>query len=116
MSQTNRVPKIELSTIETLYDGTETISLPPKAFVTDQTRVLDTEGNTVSVPMHRELKRANYSGSNRVTVRVRDITQGLQAMAASQMRWLEDLGDDPIVLTQDFYELFLACQQVRRAS
>jgi hypothetical protein len=32
------------------------------------------------------------------------------------MSWLEDLGDDPIVLTQDFYELFLACQQVRRAS
>jgi hypothetical protein len=116
MSQTNRVPSIELSTIEALYDGTETVSLPAKAFATEQLRVLDTEGNTVSVPFYRDLKKSNFVGSNRVTVRVRDITQGLQAMASSQMRWLEDLGDDPIVLTQDFYELFLACQQVRRAS
>jgi len=44
MSQTNRVPRIELSTIEALYDGTETVSLPAYAFATEQLRVLDPEG------------------------------------------------------------------------
>ncbi len=55
-------------------------------------------------------------GHERVTVRVRDLAQGLRAMAAIQLAWLDDLGDDPVILTRDFYEVFLVCQQVRRAA
>ncbi len=115
MNQSNRAPRIELSTIETHYCGAETISSPAKVFAAQAVRVLDADGKTVSVPFQRDFKSTSFQ-STKVTVRVRDIAQGLRAMASSQMSWLEDLGDDPIVLTQDFYEVFLACQQVRRAS
>lgn len=71
-------------------------------------RSVDDFGQTISVPF----PVAAISETASVTVRVRDIAHGLKSMSDAQLAWIEDLGDDPIVLTSDFYEVFLACQKI----
>jgi hypothetical protein len=106
---------IECCTLNEQYCYSETVSAPvvEKQISRPRERTLDAHGKLVSVPFPST--GSSMVPSDRVTVRVRDLAAGLRAMAAMQLAWLDDLGDDPVILTQDFYEVFLACQQVRRA-
>lgn len=111
---------MEHATIESYYDNAETITLPvvPRERYTRSTSGLASRGEGIrrmSNPSSQDGERRGL-GDERVTVRVRDLAQGLRAMAAIQLAWLDDLGDDPVILTRDFYEVFLVCQQVRRAA
>jgi hypothetical protein len=105
---------IHNSTIGSHYRQMETVTSQNAVEPTAGYRVLDEEGRTVSVPFSAN-NRVRHS-SDQVRVRVRDLVRGLQRMASSQLAWLDDLGDDPIVLTRDFYEVFLTCQQIRRSA
>lgn len=114
------VVRMEHATIESYYDNAETITLPvvPRERYTRSTSGLASRGEGIrrmSNPSSQDGERRGL-GAERVTVRVRDLAQGLRAMAAIQLAWLDDLGDDPVILTRDFYEVFLVCQQVRRAA
>lgn len=129
--------------IEQHYYGAETISKPVPLRVVGSNvekdfdpllpaneRIFDAAGRIVSIPFPKSAINPNAphksdskphpsilkNDGDRVVVRVRDLTRNLHAMAADQLAWLEDLGDDPVVLTRDFYEVFLACQNIRRAS
>ena len=114
------VIRMEHATIESYYDNAETITLPVvprERYIGSTSGSANPGGGVRSIPnpfadrgVHKGL------GHERVTVRVRDLAQGLRAMAAIQLAWLDDLGDDPVILTRDFYEVFLVCQQVRRAA
>ncbi|MCU0714784.1 MAG: hypothetical protein MUD03_01525 [Pirellula sp.] len=106
---------IECCTLNEQYCYSETVSAPviDRHIDLPRERTMDAQGKLVSLPFPSTGN--SMVPSDRVTVRVRDLAAGLRAMAAMQLAWLEDLGDDPIVLTQDFYEVFLACQKVRRA-
>ena len=110
---------IECCTLNEQYCYSETVSAPvvERHIHTPRERTLDATGKVVSVPFPSAGNSMDSSmvPSDRVTVRVRDLTAGLRAMATMQLAWLDDLGDDPVVLTRDFYEVFLACQQMRRA-
>jgi hypothetical protein len=106
---------IECCTLNEQYSYSETVSAPviDRRVDLPRERTMDADGRLVSLPFPSSSH--SMVSSDRVTVRVRDLAAGLRAMAAMQLAWLEDLGDDPVVLTQDFYEVFLACQKVRRA-
>jgi hypothetical protein len=115
MNYTERsVISIQASTISAQYNNAETVSCEPVVGSTIGYRVVDDAGKTVSIPFSTK-NRVGFS-SDQVRVRVRDLVRGLQGMASSQLAWLDDLGDDPIVLTRDFYEVFLTCQQIRRSA
>lgn len=108
------VISIQSSMIPAYYCNAETVSCEPPVESTFGYRVIDEAGKTVSIPFS-EKNRVGVS-SDQVRVRVRDLVRGLQGMASSQLAWLDDLGDDPIVLTRDFYEVFVTCQQIRRSA
>ncbi|MCU0711798.1 MAG: hypothetical protein MUC43_07035 [Pirellula sp.] len=108
------VISIQSSTISAHYNNAETVSREPVVESKMEYRVVDEAGKTVSIPFATK-SRLGHS-SDQVRVRVRDLVRGLQGMASSQLAWLDDLGDDPIVLTRDFYEVFVTCQQIRRSA
>ena len=115
MNYTERsVISIQSSTISAHYNNAETVSCEPAVESTFGYRVVDEAGETVSIPFSSK-NRVGYT-SDQVRIRVRDLVRGLQGMASSQLAWLDDLGDDPIVLTRDFYEVFVTCQQIRRSA
>lgn len=95
------------------YSPAETITGHPASGSAGGYRVMDEAGRTVSVPFTNPVR--TRGSADQVRVRVRDLVRGLHSMANSQLAWLDDLGDDPVVLTRDFYEMFVACQQIRRA-
>jgi len=111
---------MEHATIESYYDNPETITLPvvPRERHMGSKRSSTNRGEGVRLMPDPFADHGEHKGlgHERVTVRVRDLAQGLRAMAAIQLAWLDDLGDDPVILTRDFYEVFLVCQQVRRAA
>lgn len=114
MNYTERsVISIQSSTIPACYDNAETLTCEPAVESKMEYRVVDEAGNTVSIPFSKKSKLAS---SDQVRVCVRDLVRGLQGMASSQLAWLDDFGDDPIVLTRDFYEVFVTCQQIRRSA
>jgi len=120
ISPMHTVIRMEHATIESYYDNAETITLPvvPRERYMGSTSGSANRGEGVrSMPNpFADSGARKGSGQERVTVRVRDLAQGLRGMAAIQLAWLDDLGDDPVILTRDFYEVFLVCQQVRRAA
>jgi hypothetical protein len=108
------VVAIDSCTIPFHYNNPETVTKDRSESAPTGFRVLDERGQTVSIPFSPGQKPLQESGN--VRVRVKDLVRGLQAMATSQLAWLDDLGDDPIILTRDFYEVFIACQEVRRSA
>ncbi len=105
----------EHHSIELQYVNSETFTAQPPKRDSESTRSrkVDAEGRTISVPFLNS--KITETQSEQVTIRVRDLAEGLRAMAQSQLAWIEDLGDDPIVITTDFYEVFQACKQARKA-
>lgn len=106
----------ELCTIDACYGFAETLSAPAESLCRPfwgnaRERSVDEHGRTVSVPFPHNGAMPPSEVAN-ITVRVRDIALGLKSMSDQQLAWIEDLGDDPIVLTSDFYEVFLACQKL----
>jgi hypothetical protein len=103
-----------VATIPHHYSNSETVTKGVSHPVESRRRT-DPEGRTMSLRMDQPTLTSSQN-EEIIKVRVRDLVQDLQQMAATNLTWLEDLGDDPIVLTRDFYEVFLACRHARRAS
>ncbi len=51
-----------------------------------------------------------------ITVRVGDVVDALARSVGRNLAWIDDFRDDPIVVSQDLYDVMLAFQRLRRAS
>ena len=56
------------------------------------------------------------SQPNMVTLRVQDVVAALSQSMGKNLAWIDDFKDDPIVVTQDLYEVLLAFQRIRRVA
>jgi len=51
-----------------------------------------------------------------VTVRIKDIMPALQKSNENRLNWIQDIADDPVVITRDLYEVLLTYQRLRNAA
>ncbi len=76
-----------------------------------QTATQASQWNVVNPQSHRE-----GNDPAMVTVRAGDLIDVLRASLKDRLQWVEDFRDDPMTVTQDFYDLIVAFQRMRRAA
>lgn len=51
-----------------------------------------------------------------VSLRVQDVVVALSQSMGKNLAWIDDFKEDPIVVTQDLYDVLLAFQRIRRVA
>lgn len=51
-----------------------------------------------------------------VSLRVQDVVVALSQSMGKNLAWIDDFRDDPIVVTQDLYDVLLAFHRIRRVA
>jgi hypothetical protein len=62
------------------------------------------------------MEQEDRESCDTVSVRVRDFVPALYKAIQDNAAWIKDFGDDPIVISKDFYDVLLAYERLRKAA
>ena len=65
-----------------------------------------------------EAKLSIYSPSEpeTVTIRLSDMLAAIPSATSNRLAWVQDFGDDPVVITKDLYEVHLTFKRMKNAA
>lgn len=94
-----RVVGLDQATCDSEYVGAETSTQP----------------NRVD---HFEAKLSIYSPiePETVTIRLSDMLAAIPSTTSNRLAWVQDFGDDPVVITKDLYEVLLTYKRMKNAA
>ncbi len=94
-----RVVGLDHATCDNEYDGAETSTQPTKVDLF-------------------EAKLSIYSPTEpeTVTIRLSDMLAAMPSTTPNRLAWVQDFGDDPVVITKDLYEVLLTYKRMKNAA